>query len=365
MGICGTELEWFASYLKNRIQIVDINGCKSDELTIDISVIQGSILGPILFLCFINDLYYSTNLFSLLFADDTAGLSSGADLNQLIINMNAEIKKIAKWFRANKMAVNVGKTKYIVFKNKGTKISDEINNRIVFDDNDDDFPHDPAKITPLVRVYGTSPDVSNRTYKLLGLYLDEHLTFDSHCDTLCAKLAKSNYILNRVKNFMPKESLRTIYFSMIHSHLNYCMPIYGCTSNKNLSKIEKAQKKALRIINKANYRAHTKELFETSRIMPFRKLLQYQQGLLVHSIYHKYCPPALHNTWPTVGERNNAYALRNADNYFIPQAINEQLKKLPYFALPKLWNEITDMKFTPNPTTFKLFFKNELLLLDT
>jgi hypothetical protein len=99
--------------------------------------------------------------------------------------------------------------------------------------------------------------------------------------------------------------------------------------------------------------------------MPFRKLLQYQQGLLVHSIYHKYCPPALHNTWPTVGERNNAYALRNADNYFIPQAINEQLKKLPYFALPKLWNEITDMKFTPNPTTFKLFFKNELLLLDT
>jgi hypothetical protein len=67
--------------------------------------------------------------------------------------------------------------------------------------------------------------------------------------------------------------------------------------------------------------------------MPFRKLLQYQQGLLVHSIYHKYCPPAL-----TVGERNNAYALRNADNYFIPQAINEQLKKLPYFALPKLWN---------------------------
>jgi hypothetical protein len=98
------------------------------------------------------------------------------------------------------------------------KINENINDRIVFDDNDDDFPFDPAKVTPLVRVYGNSRDVSNRTYKLLGLHLDEHLSFDYHCDTICTKLAKSNFILNRIKNFMPKESLRTVYFSMIHSH---------------------------------------------------------------------------------------------------------------------------------------------------
>jgi Reverse transcriptase (RNA-dependent DNA polymerase) len=112
MGIGGRELGWFASYLENRKQIVDINGSLSAELNIDISVIQGSILGPILFLCFINDLYHCTNLFSLLFADDTAGLKSGANLQQLIDETNVELKKIAKWFRANKMAVNVGKTKY-------------------------------------------------------------------------------------------------------------------------------------------------------------------------------------------------------------------------------------------------------------
>jgi hypothetical protein len=121
MGIIDTELAWFASYLKNRKQTVDLNGCISSELIIDISVIQGSILGPILFLCFINDLYNCTNLFTLLFADDTAGLKSGSDLNELIREVNFEIKKIAKWFRANKMAVNVGKTKYIIFKTKVQK----------------------------------------------------------------------------------------------------------------------------------------------------------------------------------------------------------------------------------------------------
>jgi Reverse transcriptase (RNA-dependent DNA polymerase) len=173
MGIGGMELRWFASYLENRKQMVDINGCLSAEVLIGISVIQGSILGPILFLCYINDLYYCTNLFSLLFADDTAGLKSGANLPQLITETNIELKKIAKWFRANRIAVNVSKTKCIIFKNKGVTINDDVNNLILYDDNDDDFPYDVGKVTPLVRVYNNSHDVSNKTYKLLGLYLDE------------------------------------------------------------------------------------------------------------------------------------------------------------------------------------------------
>jgi Reverse transcriptase (RNA-dependent DNA polymerase) len=361
MGIRGAELRWFASYLKNRKQVVDICGCLSAELGIDISVIQGSILGPILFLCYINDLYYCTNLFSLLFADDTAGLKSGVNLQQLIAETNTELKKIAKWFRANKMAVNVSKTKYIIFKNKGVKINDDINDRIVYDDNEDDFPFDNSKLTPLLRVYNNNPDASNRTYKLLGLYLDEHLSFDYHCDTVCSKLAKSNFIMSRVKNYLPGSALRTIYFSMIHSHLTYCLPIYGCTTAKNIKKIEIAQKKAIRTVFREKYNAHTAELFRTAKIMPFKLLLKYQQSLLIHSIHHQYSPKALFNTWTTIAQRNQAYQLRNANNYFIPHVINEQLSKLPYFVFPRLWNELNEMKYTPNPVTFKLFMK-ELLL---
>jgi alpha-N-acetylglucosamine transferase len=90
-------------------------------------------------------------------------------------------------------------------------------------------------------------------------------------------------------------------------------------------------------------------------------LIRFQQSQLIHSIYHKYSPAALHNTWTTVGDRNNAYNLRNAD-LFIPFAINEQLKRLSYFVFPKIWNDLNVMKYTPNPVTFKLFIKNELLI---
>jgi hypothetical protein len=112
MDVSGTALKWFRSYLSGRSQKVDINGNLSSLLEITISVLQGSILGPILFLCFINDLWTATTLFSILFADDTSGLASNANLPELINYANVELKKIANWFRMNKMAINTSKTKF-------------------------------------------------------------------------------------------------------------------------------------------------------------------------------------------------------------------------------------------------------------
>ena len=180
IGLNGVVLEWFTSYLEGRSQCVDINGHLSKEISIDISVLQGSILGPLLFLCFINDLPTITNLLTLLFADDTAGLKSGFNLDELITEVNIELNKLAIWFRANKMAVNVSKTKYIIFKPKGMKINIEPDKGIVYDENEMGMPRNESKITPLVRIYNDNPDPCNRTYKLLGLYLDEHLSFDYH-----------------------------------------------------------------------------------------------------------------------------------------------------------------------------------------
>jgi hypothetical protein len=94
MGIRGVAYKLFQNYLSGRSQFVDIGGDRSNPLNIDISVIQGSILGPILFLCYINDFYSATSLFSVLFADDTTGLGKGKKLNELTAYVNTELQKI-------------------------------------------------------------------------------------------------------------------------------------------------------------------------------------------------------------------------------------------------------------------------------
>jgi hypothetical protein len=135
MGINGVTLKWFENYLSGRSQRVEIDGFLSDLCEIAISIMQGSILGSILFLCFINDFPKCTELLSLLFADDTAGLAAGPELGPLINFCNIEMQKIATWFRANRMAVNISKTKYIIFKSKNKKVTINQGEGIIFNNN--------------------------------------------------------------------------------------------------------------------------------------------------------------------------------------------------------------------------------------
>ena len=124
------------------------------------------------------------------------------------------------------------------------------------------------------------------------------------------------------------------------------------------------QKKTIRNITNSAYTAHTAPLFTKLKIMPLKHLINYSQSLLVHSIYHKYSPPSLHNTWVTNSSRNDIRELRNADDLYIPLARTDHVKKMPSFALPKMWNQLHDQKFTPNPITFKIAIKDYFLNLD-
>ena len=364
LGINDLALKWFTDYLSNRYQYTDIGGCKSPEKLIDISVLQGSILGPILFLCFINDLHLATNLLTLLFADDTVGIDSDHDLATLIDRVNLEIQKLANWFRANRMAVNVGKTKYIVFRPKGAKILVDLdNNGVKYNSNEIGSPHDPNRVFNLGRVHNDHVDKNERSYKFLGILLDEYLSYDAHCNLLCTKLSRSNYIINRVKNILPTKSLKTLYYSLIHPHILYGLPIYSCTTQKNLNKIFKMQKRAVRSITKSKYNSSTNPIFVGLGILPLEHLITETRALLMHSIYHKYSPTALHNIWITNETRslNHDHDLRDGHHIYIPLARTEHVKRLTHFALPKTWNDLPDSKLNRNTTTFKIFLKNHLL----
>jgi hypothetical protein len=170
MGIVGKAHEWFSSYLNGRSQCVDIGGNLSDFLDLDISVIQGSTLGPLLFLCYINDFWRCTSMFSVLFADDTTSLAKGPILADLIKLVNGELQKMANWFRANKMSVNASKTKYIIFRTP-TKHVDETVCNVFYNSTEIGTPDDPTLISPIERVSYNSPESS---FKLLGILFDEH-----------------------------------------------------------------------------------------------------------------------------------------------------------------------------------------------
>ena len=205
-GVTGNTLKWFKSYLSDRRQIVDVNGCKSKQEDIDMSVIQGSILGPILFLVYIDDLPFSSLLETFMFADDTEGLKAGKNLPELIDNVNLELKKWAQWFRTNKMAVNVNKTKFIIFHTHGKKV-DLDGKKIIFESNDPSSPFNPDLVCELEHIHNNHTDPSSRSYKLLGILLDEHLTFHHHIDYLKSKLSKALFCINRVKNLLPQKTL--------------------------------------------------------------------------------------------------------------------------------------------------------------
>ena len=359
-GIEGKAHDWFKSYLANRKQKVDIMGNLSDETTINISVLQGTTLGPILFLCYINDIFNATSLATFLFADDTSCLAEHSNLNELIRFVNSELQKLANWFRSNKMAVNVEKTKYIIFRTKGKKIDCDTD-PIIFNNNEIGVQNDPKNMFKLERVFTDNPIQEHRYYKLLGVYFDEYLNFDKHVSYISAKLSRANFCIKRAANKLSKKALTSLYYALEHPHLLYCNTIMNCTSGKNIVKITKLQKKAIRIVTKSKVNAHTAPLFADLKILPFEKLSLQSKLHFMHSIRYNYAPKSFSNVFACNNDRNIEYELRNNDEYTLPAVRIEYFKRFPLYSFPQAWNTLGDLIFQSNRTTFQIALKDFLL----
>ena len=358
MGINETAYNWFKSYLQGRSQCVDINNSFSDLFELDISVIQGSTLGPLLFLCYINDFWSATSLFSVLFADDTSCLAKGTVLKDLITYVNQELQKIANWFRANKMALNTSKTKYIIFRTHGKHIDPDDCN-VVYNSNELGLEEDPNLISPIQRIHNNG---NEQSFKLLGVHFDEYLSFDKHIQHLCSRISKSLYCINRLKNFADLSSLKKLYFAMVHSHIAYCIIIYSCATQTNLEKVFLKQKQAIRTICRANYRDHTGPLFRQLKILPFNKMIEFYRVKFMHSYAHNKLPLSLAEIWQKNNQRNPNRELRNGNDYYVPPHRIELVKRMPICAFPTAWNSAPEEKEDPIQHKFLKSFKVRLLL---
>jgi hypothetical protein len=361
LGLRGNVLAWFDSYLKNRMQQVDINGSLSSTLEILFGVLQGSNLGPLLFLCYINDIFNATDLATFLFADDTSCLAEHKNLDELVLYVNTELRKLANWFRSNRMAVNISKTNFMIFHSKG-KIVELDGLNVTFDCNElNTQSYDPNLKFNLERIHDRHIDPKMQSFKLLGVYFDENLTFNKHASNVCAKLTRSIFCMKRASNYLSLKSLRSLYFALVHSHLLYCPIIINCMSQTNLNSIAKLQKRAIRVMSKSAYNAHTEPIFLQNKILPFDKLILQSKLLFMHSVDYKYAPQSFENTWIKNNTRDMDYDLRNREEYSVPFIRIELFRRNPLCSLPTAWNELCDeIRFQHNRTTFKIALSDYL-----
>ena len=175
-----------SNYLLGRSQFVTNKGVNSNAKIMDCGVPQGSVLGPLLFLIFINDLPSSIDFFTLLFADDTTLQISGSNLEELFAKANLELLKAQSWFQANRLKLNVKKTKFILFRTKSMAVNPSLHSLKLDGKIDDRIGTNCAEIS----------------FKFVGHYLDEFLSWDTHIQHVSSKLNSANYAIASSKNFL-------------------------------------------------------------------------------------------------------------------------------------------------------------------
>ena len=342
-GIRGRSLEFFKSYFTNRSQKVLFKGHYSTNLKeINLGVLQGSILGVLFFILYVNDFQQcSDELLSFLFADDNVIDIEADNLQQVIDKANRLIPKIIEWYSANKLLLHPKKTKVLIV---GLPRQQRFLNNIdlgllndfpVYFSTNSDGENDPQKITKLNVV----PNANEKSVRHLGVMFDNELSFKYQFQKIFSKISKVIFSLNQMKNVLDRKHLKILYNSYVKSNIEYCSGLLVGAHESLLNPIIKQQKKCVRIISGSHRLAHTAELFKELKILPFDKLIIFNVCKFMHDYKYNNAPNVFNNTWKTNGEIQGR-VLRNSDDYFIPHTNRTFIQNLPLFKYPSIWNSL-------------------------
>jgi hypothetical protein len=339
-GIRGIVLDWFKSYLSNRVQYVNINNSNSSCLSITCGVPQGSILGPLLFILYINDIVNVSKLARyIMFADDTNLFFSHADINMLYKVINDELVLISKWFKLNKLSLNIKKTNYILFCSSNKKIDNK--GLDIFIDN--------TKIEQVTKS------------KFLGVIITDNLKWNEHIKTISCKISKNIGVIFKIRNNLDKDTLLMLYHSLIQPYLEYCNIVWGVGDSVSLQQLLRKQKKGIRAITFSKWNASTHLLFSKLKLLKLCDINVLQTCCFVYKSLHKLLPSQFADIF-VMNSEVHCYNTRCKDNIHITShRLKVRALSIRMYGA-KLWNNLSQhLKDSPSFDIFRSNCKNFIL----
>ena len=363
-GVRGNTLSLIESYLSNRKQCVSALGEISEQLAVIFGVPQGSCLGPLLFLIYINDISNICKSNELiLFADDTNIFVKGKSKQEVYIEANMILKQLSIYTMLNKLHVNLEKSCFMYF----TKTSSNDEN----DNENDNIPPIMIGATEIKRV---------SEIKFLGVVIDEKLSWDAHVKSLTKKLASCTGSINRIAASIPKTLYMNLYYTLFESYITYGITVWCSIPNRKFNKLFNAQKKILRVLfgdrekfldkfrtcirarpypeqnlpTEFYVKEHSKPLFNKNKILNLKNLYLYHCANETFEILKFRSPIVIHNLYKfsTRGQRNLFIITPPPDNTFI-------------YKSSVIWNSVKSIFKIDDPATsvsiLKLKLKTYLL----
>lgn len=319
MGIRGTVLDWIVSFLTNRKIATHVNGSASDDYDLDLGVPQGSILGPLIFILFINDLpnHISSGLI-INYADDTSIALAGSTLEDLQDSIGLVCEEFGIWCRKNRLILNSNKTNIVVFGRQ--RIPDRIN------------------------------IVSSENARFLGLLLDREVSWDSHIDLVCSKLNKAYFALLQLRYDLDRGTILQVYYAMVYSAMSYHIIVWGRAVGMN--RIFLIQKRIIRLLYNVKKRDSCRPVFKSNNI------------LTIHCIYILKCCLYVRNNlrFFNTNSTYHNYPTRNGSNLLIEQHRTAAYQRSAFYNCARVYNYVpVNIRNINNITGFKNALKKFLV----